>query len=229
MLVETACGDPVRLEDLAVRRCAGEPLAWVTGWADFCGERVVVHPGVYVPRPQSELLVTEALPLLPERGIAADLCTGSGAVAAVLARRRPSARVVATDDDPKAIACARANGVEVFPGDLAAGLPSSVLGRVDLVTAVAPYVPTGALHLLPRDAADHEPRHALHGGPDGTDVLVRVVAEAAPLLRPGGALVLELGGDQAEVLAPVLGRHGYTQVRVLFDDEEDVRGVSARR
>lgn len=228
-LAEAAAGDPERLEDLVARRCAGEPLAWVTGWAALCGERVVVHPGVYVPRRQSELLVTEALSLLPERGIAADLCTGSGAIAVVLARRRPSARVVATEDDPVAIACARANGVEVFASDLAAGLPASLVGHVDVVTAVVPYVPTAALHLLPRDAADHEPRHALHGGAEGTDLLVRAAAEAASLLRPGGALVLELGGDQAALLTPTLDAHGYAGIRLLVDEEGDVRGVRARR
>ena len=228
-LLASAAGDGARLEDLVARRCRGEPLAWLVGSVVFCGEPVAVAPGVYVPRWQSEPLALEAVRRLPDRGLAVDLCCGSGALAVVMAARRPGARVVATDIDPRAVACARGNGVEAYAGDMASGLPGGLGGRADLVTAVPPYVPTGELRLLPRDTLAHEPRAALDGGPDGTAVLGRVVTAAAALLRPGGSLLLELGGDEAGLLAASLGMHGYRDVELVGDDDGDLRALYCRR
>ncbi len=159
--------DADSLEALVARRVAGEPLAWLTGTSRFCGTDVAVDPGVYVPRWQSETLAERAASLLPDRGTAVDLATGSGAIALVLSRRRPGARVVGTDVDPRAVACARRNGVTVLEGPLDDPLPDDLAGRVDVLCGVLPYVPTGALHLLPRDVLAYEPRRALDGGPDG--------------------------------------------------------------
>ncbi len=228
LLIGVAGGDRARLDELTRRRCTGEPLAWLIGSVRFCGETVLVHPGVYVPRWQSEPMATEAVARLPGRGFAVDLCTGAGAVAAVLARRRPDARVVATEIDALAASCARANGVEVFEGDLAAPLPDDLRGKVDVVTAVVPYVPTGELGLLPRDVVAHEPRRALDGGDDGTDLLVRAATEASGLLRPGGSLLLELGGDQADLLEATLVALGYDEIEQLDDDDGDLRATVAR-
>jgi release factor glutamine methyltransferase len=221
--------DRRRLGALVARRCAGVPLAWLTGSVRFCGEIVAIHPGVYVPRWQSEPLALEALSRLPQRGVAVDLCTGSGAIAVVLGRRRPSAWVVATEIDPVAVACAGANGIEVFEGDMARCLPAALSGRVDVVSAVVPYVPTGELGLLPRDVVGHEPHGALDGGEDGMTFLSRAVIEAAPLLCPGGSLLLELGGDEADLLRPVLADNGYRDVELLVDEDGDVRAVVCRR
>lgn len=204
-------------------------MGWLVGWVGFCGERVLVHRGVYVPRWQSEPLALAAAARLPERGVAVDLCTGAGAIAVVLARRRPLARVVATEIDPVAVACARANGVEVFEGDMAIDLPAELAGQVDVVTAVVPYVPTGELRLLPRDVMAYEPRSALDGGTDGTTFLVRAVREVAGLLRPGGSLLLELGGDEAELLRPVLAECGYSDVELMVDEDGELRAVCCRR
>jgi release factor glutamine methyltransferase len=227
-LLAAAGGDGKRLADLLARRCTGEPLAWLVGSVRFCGEEVVVHSGVYVPRWQTETMATTAAARLPDDGVAVDLCTGAGAIAVVLRHRRPAARVLATDVDPRAVACARANGVDVYEGDLAAGLPADVRGVVDVVTAVVPYVPTEALHLLPRDVLAYEPRVALDGGPGGTRDLERAAADAAALLRPGGSLLLELGGDQADALGPVLAEHGYEDVELLHDDDGDLRSLVCR-
>jgi len=227
-LVDVAGRDRDRLAELVARRCSGEPLAWLTGTVHFCGETVLVHPGVYVPRWQSEPLALEAAARLPECGVGVDLCTGSGAVAVVFARRRPGARVVATEIDPVALRCARANGIEVFEGDMAANLPVELTGRVDVVTAVVPYVPTADLLLLPRDVTAYEPRGALDGGTDGTLFLVRAAREAAPLLRPGGSLLLELGGEEAELLGPTLSENGYGDVELLMDEDHDVRALVCR-
>lgn len=221
--------DAACLAALTARRCGGEPLAWVVGTAPFCGLRVTVHRGVYVPRPQTEPLARLAADCLPADGLAVDLCTGSGAVAMVLARSQPSATVLATELHSAAVSCARANGVTVLDGDLDAPLPSGWDRRVDVVTAVVPYVPTDALRLLPRDVVAHEPLTALDGGIDGLDMLRRVVHAAGRLLRSGGWLFLELGGDQADLLAPALDAAALGVRSVLVDDDGDVRGLAARR
>ncbi len=228
-LVQAAGGDRERLHALVARRCAGEPLAWLVGSVRFCGETVMVQPGVYVPRWQSEPLAVEAADRLPARGVAVDLCTGAGTVAVVLARRRPAARIIGTEIDPLAAACARSNRVEVVEGDMGADLPVALRGQADVVTAVVPYVPTGRLHLLPRDVTAFEPRRALDGGEDGARFLVRAVADAARLLRPGGSLLLELGAGQDVVLGPALERHGFRDVELMVDEDSDLRGLSCRR
>lgn len=227
-LAAAADGDDDVLAALVERRTAGEPLAWITGSTTFCGETIRVDPGVYVPRPQTEPMVHAAVGLLPADGVAVDLCTGSGAIAAVLARTRPAARVIGTDLDAAAVRDARANGVETYEGDLDEPLPVELRGRVDVVTGVVPYVPTDALHLLPRDVQAYEPRRALDGGAHGTTLLGRAVAAAARLLRPGGWLLLELGADQDEHLAPVLARLGFTDVQAERDEDGDLRSVRAR-
>ncbi len=196
------------LEELLARRLAGEPLAWIIGWVRFCDARVRVDPGVFVPRPQTEALARRAAALLPVDGIAVDLCAGSGAIAVVVGAARPRATVIATDVDPVAVACARRNGVEALLGDLDEPLPPALRGRVDVVTAVVPYVPTEELHLLPRDVLVHEPRRALDGGPRGTVVLERTARAATRWLRPGGSVLLELGGEQADVLSTIMAAAG---------------------
>ncbi|HSJ50676.1 MAG TPA: HemK/PrmC family methyltransferase [Actinomycetota bacterium] len=217
------------LQDLVARRRRGEPLAWITGSVMFGGVRVAVDPGVFVPRPHTQALARRASRLLPERGIAVDLCTGSGAVAAVLAVARPAAEVLATDLDPAAVACARRNGVRALQGDLDEPLPRSMVGRVDVLTAVAPYVPTEELHLLPRDVIAHEPRRALDGGPGGTEVLSRAAEAAARWLRPGGVVLLEIGGDQAREMTAALTDAGLSGIRVHRDRDGRDRSIQARR
>ena len=215
MLTEAAGGDPGRLESLVRRREGGEPVEWIVGWAPFCGHRIRLAPGVYVPRVQTEVLARRAAERLPRDGVAVDLATGSGAVAVVL--QSAGATVVATEVDPRATACARANGITVLEGDLDEPLPADLEGRVDVLTANVPYVPTAAISLLPRDVQEHEPRLALDGGPDGLDLVRRVVALAPRWLRPGsGRLFVEIGPDQADAF-PSLIQHR--------DEEGDVRAL----
>jgi release factor glutamine methyltransferase len=224
-LFDAAGGAGPRLERMVARRLTGEPLAWITGWVDFCGLRIRIAPGVYVPRRHTEALAERAARHLPETGVAVDICCGSGAIPAVLSARRPGASVLATDLDPRPVACARSNGVDARTGDLFDGLADDVRGAVDVVTGVVPYVPTGALRFLQRDTLTFETTLAYDGGADGLKIIRRAAAGAARWLRPGGILLLELGGDQAaELPLP-----SFKDIVVIRDEEGDVRGIEARR
>ena len=226
-LLACAAGDRERLDALVARRLTGEPLAWITGRVAFCGVEIRVDPGVYVPREQSELLARRAVERLPANGTAIDLCTGTGAIARTLMAHRPGARVVASDLDERAVRCAKANGVEVYRGDLLDPLPRVLQGRVDVVVGVVPYVPTPELGLLQRDTFAFESPLAYDGGRDGTKILRRALTESPRFLRRGGALLLELGGEQADALGGDLARVGYIDVTVLVDEDGDVRGLEA--
>jgi release factor glutamine methyltransferase len=226
-LLARADGDVELLDALVARRLTGEPLAWITGSVSFCGVEIRVDRGVYVPRWQSEPLARRAVERLPANGAAIDLCTGAGAIAKTLITEHPGARVVASDLDERAVACARANGVEVHCGDLFAPLPRTLERRVDVVVGVVPYVPTPALGLLQRDTFAFESALSYDGGRDGTDILRRVLTDSPRFLRRGGALLLELGGDQADALGDELARLGYVDVTVLVDEDGDVRGIEA--
>lgn len=227
-LIRVTGDDRDVLDDLVSRRCMGEPLAWLTGAITFCGLGLEVTPGVYVPRPQSETLARRAASFLSPRGVAVDLCTGAGAIAAVLSAAVPGARVVATDLDVDAVRCARRNGVEAFEGFLDDPLPRELERTVDVMTAVAPYVPTDSIRLLPRDVQAFEPRLALDGGAEGTDLLMEVVRRSTRWLRPGGRLYLELGGDQADPIGRSLLDAGFGELDLMVDDEGHTRAVCAQ-
>ena len=171
---------------------------------------------------------TRAATLLPSGGVAVDLCTGAGAIASTLSHADPTARVLATELEEKAVHCARRNGVEVFEGFLDDPLPYDFEGLVDVMTAVVPYVPTESLHLLPRDVQAFEPRLALDGGPGGTKLLCEVVRRSEAWLRPGGWLLLELGGDQLQPIANLLGEVGFEEPETISDEDGDLRAVCAR-
>ena len=212
------------LRAMVARRVAGEPLQYVIGWAPFGRLRLAVGPGVFVPRPETEGLADRAATRLrasPPPAVAVDLCTGSGAIACFLAAEVPGARVLATELDPGALAWARPNAerhrVELLAGDLDAPLPPELAGRVDVLCANVPYVPSGAIATMPRDVRDHEPRLALDGGPDGLDVLRRLAARAGHWLAPGGWLFCEIGEDQAEAAAALLTAAGLAAVAVHPD------------
>jgi release factor glutamine methyltransferase len=226
-LIGGADGDGELLESLVRRRLTGEPLAWITGKVAFCGIEIRIDPGVYVPRWQSEPLARRAVERLPADGVAIDLCSGAGAIAKVLMVNRPGARVVATEIDERSVTCAGANGVEVYRGDLFAPLPSSLVGTVDVVVGIPPYVPRSALELLPRDTLAFETTLSYDGGDDGTDILRKIIRESTRFLRPGGALLVELGGDQADTLENDLAGLGYTDVNVFTDEDGDIRGLEA--
>jgi release factor glutamine methyltransferase len=221
-LLISAAATPAQLAAMVDRRASGLPLEQVVGWADFCGLRIAVDPGVFVPRRRTEFLVRQAIALAPPRPVIVDLCCGSGAVGAALAAALDPAELHAADIDPAAVRCARRNlaaaGGHVHSGDLFEPLPAALHGRVDILTANVPYVPTGEVALLPAEARLHEARVALDGGGDGLDVLRRVAAQALLWLAPGGSLLVEIS-ERQESEACDTARRGGLVPRVAWSAE----------
>jgi release factor glutamine methyltransferase len=247
-LLAAAAVSAADLDALVARRAAGQPLEHVVGWAEFCGLRIAVDPGVFVPRRRTEFLVAQAalcwpgatprnpppirrlgedtpaahLPAPPETGgatprnpplpIVVDLCCGSGALGVALAAVAGPAEVHAVDTDPAAVRCARRNlaatGGHVYQGDLFGPLPPGLRGRVAVLLANVPYVPSGEIGLLPVEAREHEARIALDGGSDGLAVFRRVVAAAPAWLAPGGSLLTEVSERQAGAAATAASEAG---------------------
>ncbi|MFI2782473.1 putative protein N(5)-glutamine methyltransferase [Streptomyces sp. ALB3] len=220
-LLLAAAADPNGLAAMVERRAAGLPLEHVLGWAEFCGLRIAVDPGVFVPRRRTEFLVRQAAALAPGRAVVVDLCCGTGALGTALASSLSEVELHASDVEPAAVRCARRNvgGLgTVYEGDLFEPLPRSLRGRVDVLLANVPYVPTEDVELLPAEARVHEPRVALDGGGDGLDVLRRVVAEAADWLAPGGSLLVETSERQAVRAERTVGGGGLA-ARVVVSEE----------
>ena len=209
-LIGDAAKDQAELLAMVARRVAGLPLEHVLGWAEFRGLRITVEPGVFVPRARTEFLVEQAAALTPAGAIVVDLCCGSGALGVALADAAAVAELHSVDVDPVAAACAAVNLAAIgtaYLGDLYQPLPPSLRGRVDIVVANVPYVPSGEVPLLPAEARLHEARIALDGGADGFDVLRRVAAGAPSWLKPGGHLLIETSARQASLASAVFAEH----------------------
>ncbi|MCD0485573.1 putative protein N(5)-glutamine methyltransferase [Streptacidiphilus sp. ASG 303] len=221
-LIAGTARTPAELAAMVERRTLGLPLEHVLGWAEFCGLRVAVGPGVFVPRRRTEFLVREAAALARPGAVVVDLCCGSGAVGAALAAAVGPVELHAADIEPAAVRYARRNvaavGGRVHLGDLYGPLPAALRGRVDVLVVNAPYVPSGAIGLLPPEARDHEPRVALDGGADGLDVQRRVADGAPRWLAPGGSLLIETSGRQAPHTAAALARAGLVPRAAVCDD-----------
>jgi release factor glutamine methyltransferase len=232
-----SAGTPAEAAAMVAARAGGRPLEHVVGWADFCGLRIALDPGVFVPRRRTELLVREAVALGREVAavrpvVVVDLCCGSGAIGAALAAALGRTVLHAADLDPAAVACAARNlaaaGGTVHRGDLFAALPARLRGRVDLLAANVPYVPSSAVGLLPAEARDHEALIALDGGRDGLDVVRRVAAQAAWWLAPGGSVLVEAEERQAGAAAAVFTAAGL-RARVTSDEDAGATVVAATR
>ncbi|MFX0577395.1 putative protein N(5)-glutamine methyltransferase [Nocardia nepalensis] len=230
LLTEAAAETGADLTDLLAQRVSGTPLEYLLGWTEFHGLRVAVAPGVFVPRQRTAFLVDEAAELAralrTENPIVVDMCCGSGALGLALATtlgsegRRIS--LAAADIEPAAVECARRNitpiGAAVYQGDLFDPLPRELHGRIEILLANTPYVPSEMIAQMPPEARDHEPRTALDGGPDGLDVFRRVVGAARTWLAPGGHLLVESSEAQAPHAITVLTEHGLTG-RIAESDE----------
>ncbi|MDQ0984123.1 putative protein N(5)-glutamine methyltransferase [Streptomyces sp. V2I9] len=220
-LLHEAAATPDDLSSLVERRAAGLPLEHLLGWAEFGGRRYAVGAGVFVPRRRTEFLVAQAAALAPRRAVVVDLCCGSGALGVALAAAADTAELHACDVEPAAVRCARRNVGElghVYEGDLFGPLPDTLRGRIDVLLANVPYVPTGDVALLPPEARVHEPRVALDGGGDGLDVMRRVAAEAPGWLAPGGSLFVEASERQRDTAVEILRAAGLSP-RVLVSEE----------
>jgi release factor glutamine methyltransferase len=222
--------DPDVLAAMVGRRLDGVPLEVVVGWAEFRGLRVVVEPGVFVPRARTGVLVEHALGLVGPGSVVVDLCCGTGAVGLALHHEVAGLELHASDLDAAAVACARRNvepaGGRVHRGDLLDALPDDLCGRVDLLVVNAPYVPTDAIASMPPEAREHEPRVALDGGGDGVDVHRRIAAGAGEWLAPGGHVLVETSPSQAGRTSAAFEDAGMT-TRVVRSDDVDGTAVLA--
>jgi release factor glutamine methyltransferase len=224
-----AAPDGAALTALVRRRASGEPLEQVVGHADFCGVRVRLRPGVFVPRVRSELLVRRAAPAAAgSTTVVVDLCCGSGALGMAIAARHPEIELHAADLDPVAVACARDNlGRHVYQGDLFEALPPGLAGRIDVLVANVPYVATRHIPLLPAEARDHEPHTALDGGDDGLDIFRAVVRDAPGWLAPGGRLLSEITEAQIDAATTAVRATGMS-AEIARDEDLEATVVIAR-
>lgn len=222
-LLSDAARSPEELEELVRRRVEGLPLEQVVGWAEFRRLRILVAPGVFVPRRRSEFLVETALcleaaraqspgPAPASRPLILDVCCGTGALGLAVADTLQNAELHAAEIDPTAVACARRNvepaGGHVYQGDLFAPLPGRLRGQVTTLLCNAPYVPTGEIAFLPAEARDYEHHVALDGGDDGLGILRRAAAQAPAWLAPGGHLLVETSDRQADAMSEVMATAG---------------------
>lgn len=233
-LLAAAAATPDQLDAMVERRVSGLPLEHILGWAEFCGLRIEVDAGVFVPRRRTGFLVQQAAQLLARTGVTGrapvvvDLCCGSGAVGTALAALAGPLELHASDVDPAAVRCAGRNvgplGGAVHEGDLYDPLPARLRGRVDILAVNAPYVPSAEIGTLPQEARLHEPRVSLDGGTDGLRVQQRVAAAAPQWLAPGGHLLVETSRRQAPRTVGLFIRNGLT-ARVARSGELDATVV----
>jgi release factor glutamine methyltransferase len=210
---------------LFARRRAGEPVAYLTGEREFYGLSLEVNASVLIPRPETELVVDQALAMLRDRTAPriVDLGTGSGAIAVAIAHERPDAEVWASDESTAALAVASRNvsrhavAVRLVHGDWFAALGGE---RFDVIASNPPYVPEGDPHLGAGDLR-FEPKAALIGGSDGLDCIRTIASAARTHLVPGGWLIFEHGYDQASACVQMLAQLGYTGI----SDETDLAGL----
>ncbi|GGF17799.1 putative protein N(5)-glutamine methyltransferase [Williamsia phyllosphaerae] len=228
LLIDAADG-PAELAAMVSDRVAGRPLEYIVGWVAFGDLRIQVADGVFVPRSRTQLLAAQAARLVSGDAVLIEMCCGAGAVAATVASRVPTAQIVACDIDPIATDCARRNlsDAQVCTGDLFDALPDTLRGRVGVIAANAPYVPTDAIATMPREARQYEPRTTLDGGPDGLDIARRIVVGAPDWLGPGGHLLIETSTRQAGALCAAMVRRGFDARTITDEDNGGTVAVAA--
>jgi release factor glutamine methyltransferase len=220
--------------EIARRRAEGEPLQYLLGSQPFRHVEMKVGPGVFIPRPETEILAGSVVSSLPQGATVVDLCTGSGAIAAAVAHERPDARVLATELSSTAASYARQNlapfdNAELFEGDLFHPLPKDLASDVSAVVANPPYVSPSEADRLPIDVVEHEPHQALFAEGEGSAVVSRIVSESLELLALGGSLGIEIGETQGSVVTQMFLEAGFEDVRVAQDLAGRDRIVHGRR
>lgn len=232
-LLAEAAASSDELAAMVDRRAEGLPLEQILGWAEFCGLRIAVDQGVFVPRRRTEFMVEQAVAVASSGAVVVDLCCGSGAVGVAVAAALGRVELHAADVDPAAVACARRNvaasGGQVYEGDLFEPLPARLRGHVDVLLANVPYVPTEAIAMMPPEARSYESPVALDGGSDGLDVVRRVAAEAAQWLVPEGHLLVETSESQAPRAVEYYARGRLDPTVAGSDDHDATIVIGARR
>lgn len=226
-----------RLQPLIARRASREPVAYITGHREFWGLDFEVTPDVLIPRPETELIVEEAVRYANEVGPPRDIIdvgTGSGCIAIALAHEFPSARVTATDISTAALTVARQNTRRLGVADrvriVHADLLDNVTASADLIVSNPPYVPAGDAPALQPEVGQHEPATALFGGPgDGLDLVRRLLVSAAPHIAAEGRLMIEFGFGQEAPLGEATCHAGWQVVRMCNDLQGIPRVVVLRR
>ena len=225
---------------LIKRRASGEPVAYILGRKEFYSRTFKVGPGVLVPRPETEILVDKVLAWLKTHEVPTprivDVGVGSGAIAVTLAAELPTAVVLGVDISAEALEIAKQNAdtlgvrdrVKLARGDLLSPVKSE--HSVDIVVSNPPYLDDALMASLPRDVRDFEPRGALTGGPDGLDVVRRLITDSVRVLRPGGLLAMEIaGGEQGATVAALLAQNGrFSEVTLHPDLSRPGRVVTAQ-
>ncbi len=219
------------LRDLVRRRAQGEPLQHLLGTVEFHGRVFATDARALIPRPETELLMELILKEpLPEVPCLLDVGTGSGVIALTLAAELPSADVTAVDVSPDALALARENAARHGLGERVkfqqSDLFSSVDGAFDLIVANLPYIPGGEIASLSREV-QRDPLLALDGGPKGTEIIERLIADARGHFKPGGKLVLEIGIGQETALQTELATQNYRDIRAVADYQGILRFLFA--
>ncbi len=232
-----------RFRDLVRRRAAGEPLQTLIGETEFYSRSFKVEPGVFIPRPETEILVESCVEMLTEgesrlvAPVALEIGCGAGVIGITLAAEVPPLRVWATDVSPEAVRLTELNArrlgvaprLTCLQGNLAEPLPAHLAGRIDLLVSNPPYVRRGEIDGLPVEVSRHDPREALDGGPDGLTYYHALAALAARWLRAGGRIALEIGADQADAVSEILRRGGNEGIAVRADYNGLPRVVTASR
>jgi release factor glutamine methyltransferase len=218
-----AAGSIGELRSLLERRASGEPLEYVVGWAGFYGLRVPVRHGVFIPRRRSEFLAECAVQAAraaagrtlgdARRVKVLDMCCGSGAIGLAVAANVPGVDLLACDNSPAAVECARGNlatvSGRVYAGNMFDPIPRTELHDLDVIVANTPHVPTDEIRRLPAEARLHEPVSALDGGRDGTSVQRALLDSAAEWLKPSGLVLIETEGELAAQTARIAAGNGY--------------------
>ena len=232
--------DIQRFQELLRRRCQREPLQHITGTCEFWSLDFHVSPAVLIPRPETEFLLEHVLSTLSQKQFhprhILDLCTGSGVIAAVLAKELPAAAVTASDCSLDALTVARRNllrhdlaeRVQLLCADLLTAFPAAPL--FDLIVSNPPYIKAGDLPGLQAEVRDWEPHSALSGGSSGMAVIEIICAEAAKCLRPGGWLFMEIGADLGKETEQVLRQAAcYEQIKIVPDWAGKPRAAQGKR
>jgi len=226
---------------LAMRRAGREPLQYILGTQEFCGLEFHVDRAVLIPRPETALLVEYAAQRIPaeRKAIIVDVCTGSGCIAVAIARKRPHARVIATDLSNPSLAVARQNAVYHAVGERITWLEGDLLGamagqglegQVDLIISNPPYIAEADWATLQPEVRLFEPRGALVAGPQGTELHERLLHQSGRYLSPGGALIMEIGAGQARAMRRIVEQTpGYRFHRLIYDEAGLERVVIVER